>query len=429
MNKSKDSKIALLNFVGKTIGVTMAPITLLIISKKLSIEDISYYYTFFSLISLQQLAEVGVGHVIMQHIAHAYKKKGVWAESSKSKVRDYFKLSQTWFTGVSIFIILAIGVGGFLYLDTSKNDVDWKIPWCLVVVSSALITYITPYLLLLDGIQRQITRIKANIISSILGSIIIVIALMNDAGLYSIAISQTVSLLTLYLYIHKDISEIKSEFKVITKVYSFNQTWSEIKGLLLKVSITCALGVFFWNSFTLISFNLFQKDIAGKIIFAVAIARSGFFVAESITQSQSTMFANLIANKKEKKVKIIFLKYSRLSMTLLFIGYSLFLGFWMLQPNFYIFEKLPDKFIVVQVFFFYTLQLFKQLKTNYVRCYKVEPFLKVSIFEATLVPITFLIASMYSYDYMFAIASIPIAIGAIWSIRLSKEFIRVKNDY
>ncbi|MEX5790053.1 hypothetical protein AB6H13_20235, partial [Providencia vermicola] len=69
----RGNNIAIFSLLAKSINIFCGPITLLIISSKLSSEEIAFYYTFFNLIALQQLVELGLGFTLKQCISHSYK--------------------------------------------------------------------------------------------------------------------------------------------------------------------------------------------------------------------------------------------------------------------------------------------------------------------------------------------------------------------
>lgn len=113
-------------------------------------------------------------------------------------------------------------------------------------------------------------------------------------------------------------------------------------------------------------------------------------------------------------------------MLLLISGYSFFFVVWTIYPNLYLFHKVPDKIIVIQVFIFFTLQLYKMIRTNFVRNFKVEPFVKPSIFEAIFMPLTFYFSLLYIPNYSFIMCSIVIFIGMLWSFRIENSFLKGK---
>ncbi|HGF5593842.1 TPA: hypothetical protein ACF3DY_005136 [Klebsiella quasipneumoniae subsp. similipneumoniae] len=427
MKKNKNSTVAFLSLTSRMIKVFAAPVTLVIISKNLSSEQLAFYYTFFSLLNLQQLAELGMGHVIKQNISHAFKDStSDLSIDSKKEIREYFKFSLVWFFCLSIFLILVVGFIGYLYLSTTKSSIDWTYAWWALVLVSGMATLLSPFQFFLDALQKQESILKANLVSGLFGSFALWVSLMLNFGLYSISISLVVSSVICVFFIKNQFIESYKLIFNINENVNYIEVFRKIYPLLTRVSAVWAFGFLFWNSFNLLSFLTQKVDVAGKIIFMIAIARSGMNVAESITQGQATIFSNLISSGRADLARIQFKKYSNYSMLLLISGYSFFFVVWTIYPNLYLFHKVPDKIIVIQVFIFFTLQLYKMIRTNFVRNFKVEPFVKPSIFEAIFMPLTFYFSLLYIPNYSFIMCSIVIFIGMLWSFRIENSFLKGK---
>lgn len=428
LNIRKDSRVAYLSILGRSIRLLSGPITLLIISKELSSTELAFYYTFFSVISLQQLAELGIGHVIKQYISHSFdNKNGVWTYDSKKKIRKYYRLANVWFLGVSIFILLGVSFIGFLYFYINTESSEWIYPWFLLIIGTTLSSLISPRLLLIDGIQKQEVYLVANLISGLISSICLWVFLSQGFGLYSVGLSSLFSALILMLLIHKTIANVNTSLKVVTEPVILSVVFKEIFPLLSRVSIVWGVGFLFWNSFNLISFATLPHVEAGEIIFAIALCRAGFGISESITQGQTTIFSNLIGNNETKKSIDLFKKYSLYSLLILISGYSVFLIFWFMFPSFYIFDKLPEKIVVIQIFIFFIIQLYKMLRANFVRCFKIEPFVNPSIFESIMLPITFYVSSKFFVDYIFILPILTIICSGFWFYKIEKQVLG--SDY
>lgn len=426
MLKNKHSRVAGISVIGKSLKLLAAPITLLVISKNFSSEELAFYYTFFSLVSMQQLVELGIGHTMKQFITHSYKVEGgKWTAKSRCEIKGLFHFTKLWFLGVSLFILFGVGVSGYYYLGLSESNVIWKGAWICLILVSALTTQFSSIIILLDSVQKQEVVQKANMYSGLFGSIALWVSLSMGAGLYSIALSSLVILIISLAMTISKFNNINNKLELVEQAETTDEIFKKVIPLLSRVSVVWGLGFLFWNAFNLISFAVLSPNNAGKIIFCVTLAKSGMNVAESIIQSQMTIFSNMISNKDIGNAIKIFRKYMNISMGILFLGYISFIFVWFLFPDFYIFDKLPSPFVVLQVFLFFFLQLYKMLRTNFTRCFKVELFIKPSIFEAIIMPVTFYFSiNSHFYDYAFMLCSIVIFIGAIWSLRIEKKFIK-----
>ncbi|WP_241573051.1 hypothetical protein [Vibrio parahaemolyticus] len=424
MIKNKYARVAFGSLLGRAIKLVAAPVTLLVISKQLSSEELGFYFTFFSLVSMQQLAELGIGHVMRQHISHAYLvDNNKWNRKSKEEIKAYFYFSLLWFLCVALFMLTIVGSAGWWYLSLSDSSVDWNSAWWLLILVSSLATLVSPFTFILDGTQRQELLIKANLISSLLGSLSLWASLSLGLGLHSIAVSSIVTSVSLFITIWPTIMSYFKVFNSLDSKVNIKDTFFRVWGLLKKVSIVWAFGFLFWNAFNLISFQIYDPDYAGKIIFAVALARMGFGVAESITQGQMTIFSNLISSGDISSARDNFKKYSKISIFILVSGYTMFIGIWQAFPEIYIFDKLPSKEITIQVFVFFLVLIFLTLRNNFVRCFKIEPFVKQSIVMNSLLPIVYYLSATYT-SYSFLLCALFLICVLIYANRIHKEYFK-----
>lgn len=422
MLKSKNARVSSLSIIGRSFKLLSAPITLLIISGKLTSSELAFYYTFFSLVSMQQLAELGIGHTMKQYISHSYtKKSGCWEYQSKKEIKGYYKLTSIWFNFVGLFIFFVVGVLGFYYLDQANSNVNWQGPWFSLIVVATLATQITPLSILLDSTQEQESVQKANLYTSIIGSVTLWYCLYLNLGLYSISISLFFSSFSLAILLRKSYLNKKEKLNDVMVNIDINDIFKKVIPLLSKVSIVWGLGFLFWNSFNLISFHMLDNVTAGKIIFCIALSRAGFGIAESIIQSQTTIFSNLIGLRKKNEAISIFNRYFKYSMFILVIGYLFFFAIWFLIPDLYLFQKLPDKLMMIQVCFFFVVLLYKTLNNNFIRCFKIEPFVITATIESISLPILFLFGIKYCYSYFMLPSILMMIIMTIITILIGRR--------
>lgn len=372
---------------------------------------------------MQQLAELGLGHVIKQYISHSYfTSEGRMTDNSRFKVKGYFKLSLLWFLGVSIFIIVFIGLAGQYYFSKVQSGVNWEFPWWMLIFASSVSTLLSPIQFLVDATQHQIKLLKAQVLSALIGAIVLCLSLVNNLELESLALSSLMSCLVLYGYLfntfkflYSDLMREKNKIKI---GYIFKEIWP----LLSRVSIVWGVGYLFWNSFNLIAFQVLDIGFAGKILFMIALARTGFGIAEAILQGQNTIISNLIANKLYHEAKMVFYKYGIISCLILILGYLLFFTVWLLFPEFYFFERLPGLLISVQICGYFFVVFYKTIKNNYVRCFKIEPFIKPAVIESLGIPIIFYLTLSYNPNIAFFCCAIFMIFQLLWTLRIEREF-------
>ncbi|RGN54466.1 hypothetical protein DXB60_21375 [Bacteroides fragilis] len=74
-------KVIMYSMLGTVWRILFAPVSLYLISIKLTPELQGFYYLFFSIAGLQQIAEVGFSHTLIQGISYEMNK--VWFNNKK----------------------------------------------------------------------------------------------------------------------------------------------------------------------------------------------------------------------------------------------------------------------------------------------------------------------------------------------------------
>lgn len=419
----KSGLISWYAIVNRSLSVLIGPITVFFISQKLTTEEIAFYYTFFNLIALQQLAELGIGHTIKQHVAHALEyEHDILTEVSKRKISSYFNFSKKWFGYLSLFILFVVGCAGEVYYNDYVGMIEWQKPWwCLIAIAFVSIRYL-PFQLVSEACQRQILVFKSQFIATLISSVSLWLALMYDFGLYSVAISFFVNTLIVNVLVilkQKELFRELDNYNTSTFLSVFKEIWP----LLHKVSVVWGVGFLFWNGINLISFKVFDKNHAGMVIFTFTVVKMIFNVAETVVSSQMTVWSKMIANNELNTVSIIFKKYRNMSVFMyLFAFLILFLlKYWFGEIGFL--SKILNSEQLIQFGFFFFLLLYLTTSNNLVRCLKIEPFMYVSIFHSLLVPALFYVSVCLGFYYFLFPSCIVLIISLLVSRKISNRLI------
>lgn len=397
----KNRRVAFGSLLSRGTKVVLAPLTLLIIGSELSSQELAFYYSFFSLLAMQQLAELGIGQVIKQHMCHAFgeNKDSDWSEESIGKIKGYFIFSLYWFLFISLFICFVIYPVGYIYFNSVENttDIFWKEPWLILIIFTSVSTILTPVKILIESCQQQELVNKANILSGILGTLVLWIGLYSGLKLYSISISLFASTLLAFIILYKELNYLWRILVASESITSLRTTFDEIKGLLGRVSIVWAVGFIFWNGFNFVSFLTLDLKSAGKILFTIALAKAGYSICDALVQGQMTIFGKNIAEGKSELARSAFLKYFPVSVVILLLGYIVFvILFFIFKDSVTLFSKVADISLVIQIFVFFLLMLVQTTHNNYVRSYKIEPF----VIQSLVLSFGNLIAYHFSLEFI-----------------------------
>lgn len=417
MNSYKEYRvISLLSICMSSLRIIVGPITLLVLAKKMTSEELGFYYTFFSLTAMTQLLEVGMTGVLRQYYSHSYNK-----DNSTDKISNYFIFSVYWYFALSILFYILGTIIPFVMYNDYQGQILWEKPWFLLLAISCFSLMLLPLNAMLDGTQRQHLLIKANIISQLAVALSLWSFIYAGYGLYALGLSQLIGMLSFLTAIFVLNKLSWRLIKLNYKVFNFKEVLIDLWPLLKKTSVVWFLGYFYWNGFNILSFKYLGAEIAGFIGISIALMRAGQNIAISILNSQMTLYANSIAKGLVAESKKIFDKYFFLSFCLLLCGYAIFYIAHFLFPGFFLFQKiLPmDQMVFVSIFFMFTF-LISGFEA-FIRCFKVEKFVFTQLLNSVLTPLLFWAGIALNCKY-FLLPILSVLLVTIMTLYISKNF-------
>ncbi len=340
-------------------GFVAGPVTLIIIVAYFTESVQGYYMTFIAIIGFSTFAELGLGRIIIQFASHEWASlktdktgKVIGNDESFANLSSLSKFSAKWFSIASIFIIIVLGISGFIFLSVSKQPaipVAWKAQWIAVCILLGLdfFTYFIWYLL--EGAGQVSYMYKFKLWRGIVGNLVIWIAIYCGAGLWTYSIYYFVGILmTLFLVIRK--------YKVFLKSLLFSQisqksfNWSkEILPMQWQITIISICGYFMFQSFT--GSAMFERgpERAGQVGMTwTMIIMLGWFMSALIAPKMPK-FGILIAQKKYKELDVLFLKvYFIGCITMIAGGIALATGVYVLNAvSLKIFEHYSQRILPI----------------------------------------------------------------------------------
>lgn len=427
---NKFFKIASLSFVGQSLRIITGPITLLIISKNFTSEQLSFYFTFFNIVSIQVVLELGFGFTLKQFIAHSYENKNTLTKLAKLEIKSYSRLVFLWFSVIFLALVSFVNVFGFIFYSSYAGTVDWQGPWVLMILSAAISSLMIPLQVILEGCQKQVSVYKAKLISGLAYSTTLWFSILYlELDLYSIGIAGIASSLVFFLII---INPARKLYRTICSepgyALGLKESFSKVFPMLSRMSVTWGSGYLFWNSFGLIAFHYLGASEAGKFSFTLGLAHAGYMVCQTIVSSQTTAYSNLIAKKQLLKARALFNRYAFLSFSLMVTGYFSYYLLNYFLPDLFIFEKTMDINNTIYIFLYYLMLLPVVLQANFCRCFKEEPFMKVSVLFNSIIPVVFFLSINYLHHVSFLTILPLVVIMNIIVRKIYLEFLSSKEE-
>jgi hypothetical protein len=170
-------------------------VTVVLIAHFLTPSEQGYYYTFYSLVALQVVFELGFSFVVMQLAAHeraalTFTRDGRVEGSpvALSRLASVLQISVRWYSVAAVFMLATLMPTGLYFFGKHQHvnvAVAWKGPWCLLVAVVALTFQLDPVFAFVEGcgFVSEIARMRLG--QALLGSLLAWAALATHHGLYS----------------------------------------------------------------------------------------------------------------------------------------------------------------------------------------------------------------------------------------------------
>jgi O-antigen/teichoic acid export membrane protein len=389
-----------------------------------------FYYTFASVLAIQTFFELGLGGIINQYTAHemAYIKfsSSVHLEGEErylSRLSSLMHFCFKWYAiaaGLLFTCLISVGFWYFNKFGHQYPDVNWQLPWILVTLGSSLNLFISPWMAVLQGMNKVKEMAKISLIKQLIILSVTWFSLIFGAQLYIISIhSLTGFAILLILYLNTSYPKllINTYKHKIIETISYRY---EIFPLQWKIAISWVSGYFVFQFFNPVVFAFNGAEAAGKLGMTLSVLNAITSFVVSWTSTKVPAWSVFIARKEFKYLDFSFKKTMQQSTFISIICIIIFVIF-LLIIN-YLNSPLADRFlpIVLCIIIFVSIP-FNNINNGwatYLRCHKKEPFLVQSIIVGTLTSISTLFGAKYigvdaviiGYSIIIIFVSFPIGL-------------------
>ena len=375
--------------------LTSGLLSLVLITKFLSIDSQGFYYTFFSIVAIQTLFELGLTYTITQLIAHEMAGlkiniDGVLDGSKREKARlaSIAVQSTKWFlVATFIFIISAVIFGCIIFSKKYSTTVEvWMPPLILLIVFSGLKLFITSLEGVFEGVGHITIVAKTRMFSTIFGTIFLWGSLITENGLYGPASMTLASALYCIFKYKKSFKKLLLDI-LHTSSKEHKVEWKkEIWPLQWRMAISWGSGYFIYQTFNPIIFYILGAEDAGKFGMAMTIANVIVSIAAAWIFPKVAMVSTYTAQQKNIDLKSLFYKMisSAVLMALIFSIGSLFCYLIALKLGLSIVSRLPSIIVIIGILLGVILSQPVSVVALFVRAKKFDPYVKLSIISALM---------------------------------------------
>ena len=399
-----------------------------------------FFFTFGSILALQVFFELGLTGIMTQYVA--YEVSHLELDSNlyycgekryKDRLSSLIRFCVKWYSLISILVFIVLFAAGFVYFNVYGNcqeaSVEWKLPWLLVSLSTALKLFQSPFSAILTGLGFVKEQSKIIFYQQLIQPISIWIGLFLGIKLYVLGVSYLLAII-LWMIMSSKMKQIKILKNLLQeKPIESVSYMKEIFPYQWRIALSWISGYFTFQLFNPVLFATEGAVVAGQMGMTLQALNAISAFSMSWLNTKIPLYSSLIAVKDYFKLDIIFsetlkqmkciclslLAFLYILVIVLNISHVKFAGV-VLSERFL--GPIPMLFMVVPIY----LQQFINSWAVYLRCHKKEPYLLLSIFGGITSLLSTLVLGRYFGLYGVVIGYCTIVVISLpWAYNVYKR--------
>lgn len=389
-----------------------------------------FYFTFFNLVAIQTLFELGLTYTVTQLVAHEmaalrWERDGTIEGDPKAKGRlaSISAQSMNWFLAAALFFVCASVIAGWLLFSVSYADRVWF--WLPPLIALAIFTgiklVITAFEGILEGVGQVKTVAQTRMIGAMIGTVCLWGALASGQGLYGPAAMTAASALfcsvRYRILFRRFVADLLSAVKV-----SFRVSWRyEVWPLQWRMATSWASGYFIYQLFNpAIFYHLGAKE-AGEFGMAMTIVNVIMSICAAWISPRVSPVTTLTAQRNTEKLERMFKDMLKASITVA-VTLTLIVVFGYFTAKAFgvsVIGRLPAFGIILALLLGVILNQAVSIIALFIRAKKTDPYVVPSLLSAVvtvaclgyLLPRLELVGAVVAYLAPIVLVSIPVSIG------------------
>lgn len=368
------------------------PITQLFIVFFFSEVQQGYYYAFMNLLAMHIFVELGLHVVIINVASHEWSglqltADGITGDLDRvSRLRSLAATSIRWYAvAAALFVVLVSVLGTRFFLNVeggsgAKNAIGWFAPWIVLVILTGLQLAVLPLTAILEGCGQLPVINRLRFLQGVVGSLVVWSCMFGGLGLWALCGSAAVRLGGELYLVAVRYQMFFSSLRQGPRGKVLN--WRhEILPLQWRMAIQGALLWLSTHLAGLVVLKYHGAAVSGRFGMMWTILAALQAASLSWVETRRPLFGRLIAERDYQQLDSLFFRLSRISMTLMLVGGTLFtLGIWLVNVlPWNIFQKIAERLPsagTTSVFAVALVILHLAQCTNiYVRAHKRDPYL------------------------------------------------------
>lgn len=351
-------------------------------------EEQGYYYTFFSIISLQVFVDLGLAIVIISSSSHEWAFLRTEATMhivgdpiAHARLVSLGRVALRWFGIAMIVFVPTVGLAGWVFFSSkSGTTVAWHGPWTVLVILTGLAICMTPFNAILEGCNQieKVNRTKFE--QAMLEGATICLGLYFGAGLWVAALSVAARLARNFYLVFVEYRNFFLPFwRGVSgpKVDWFREIWP----MQWRLGVSGFVTYFLNSMYNPVMFHYHGARVAGQTGITLQMTTGLSIVAMSWITTKVPRFGGLIAQRKYPELDMLWRRASTVSLSMIVAGafclwtvlyWARFEGF---RFSYRVLDPLPTALFLIAAVVAQIVQCF----VYYLRAHKREPIMIASV--------------------------------------------------
>ncbi|WP_294196926.1 hypothetical protein [uncultured Sphingomonas sp.] len=410
-------------------------VTVVAIPRFLNGESQGYYYTFLSIVALQALFDLGLSQTVAQVSSHEFAHVDLDLLEKVDFTPHVAKLAYVkatitrwyrWVGGAFIAIVALVGVGYF-GLFGAKVDGHWLGPWIGLVVTTGINLILSPRLAIVEGAGWTGAVATVRLVQSIMGYVLLVIALAAGAGLWSAMMVPLAANLVSAVWLRGRPNPYRAIPPYPSAGHDHERWRAEILGLQWRVAIAWLGGYFASQVIVPVVFALQGPEPAGRIGLGLQIFGAVQALGMSWISARVPRFGHLIARGDYNVLKEQFVRaatsatwmsavvaFSVVAVLALARGTGVFLA-----------QRIPSMQVTVLLAGVAVLGTSIYAMAAYMRAHKEEPLVLSSLVIGGMTLLAATAGARLGGDaVVFAYACVTLFLNLPWTVVIFRRYYR-----
>jgi O-antigen/teichoic acid export membrane protein len=387
--------------LARTWGLFSGPVTMLVIATGLSPVQQGFYFTFSSLLALQTFFDLGLMFVLAQFASHEFVNLS-WGRNGTlegeplalKRFTDLLCKTVLWF-GVAALLMMTVLIPAGLIFFGQKGNVDfqWRLPWVLAVVGTALNLFVMPFFALIMGSGDVVTVNKRELVAVVLSSLLCWSVIGLHGGLYAAFAVNLGALVISWGYLLTRRPEFVKlawrgwfgEERKVRKAPGGLSWWGEIWPMQWRMAVSSGSAYFIFQLFNPVLFQYHGSVIAGQMGMTLTAANALLAGSMTVVNAKTPEFGKLIAVHDWDGLDRLFFRVTRHALLLVLLGSVVgFIAIWQLQEHFAIGRRFIPAGQAALLLGTVCFQSMAGSFATYLRAHKQEPLMRMTILASML---------------------------------------------